>query len=318
MSPDSMSLLADVVIVPRSGYTNRLQAIASAALLARAYGAKLHVCWESQPVAPAPPVAIFDSGFVERTFMSPETFLDSFGIESSRVPPYLTVNPGLISLAGLDRGEQLFMPELVAALARLNQPTTVIISAGGNYSVESPGIALDQRGQWYRECAFAEPIMLASQSLIEAESPYIGVHLRYTDRAHETPLARDVLAAVTKQVEITGLTSVFIASDTVQHRDKWVAILAKKGLHPWTAQIATLDRTQQSAGTEAMIDWRILGNAQTSVYFAASSFGQEAAVMAGSTETSIALPGHPLQRLRARASDVMSAAIHYPRNHWFR
>jgi hypothetical protein len=313
-----MSLLTDVVIVPRSGYTNRLQAIASAALLARAYGSEFRVCWESQPVAPAPPVAIFDSSFVERTFMSPETFLDSFGIESSRVPPYLTVNPGLISLAGLDRGEQVFMPELVAAIADLDQPTTVMISAGGNYSVESPGIALDQRGQWYRECAFAEPIMLASQSLIETESPYIGVHLRYTDRAHETPLARDVLAAITKQVEITGLTSVFIASDTVQHRNKWVAILTKKGLHPWTAQIATLDRSQQSAGAEAMIDWRILGNAQTSVYFAASSFGQEAAVMAGSTETSIALPGHPFQRLRARASDVMSAAIHYPRNHWFR
>jgi len=313
-----MSLLTDVVIVPRSGYTNRLQAIASASLLARAYDAEFHVCWESQPVAPATPITIFGSGFVERTFMSPERFRESFGFQPSSVPPYLSVNPGLISLAGLDQGEQAFMPELEAALADLDQLTTVIISAGGNYSVDSPVVARDQRGQWYRECEFAEPIMLASQSLIETKSPYIGLHLRYTDRAHETPLTRDVLAATIKQVEITELTSVFIASDTVQHRDKWVAILSKEGLHPWTAQISTRDRSLQSAGTEAMIDWRILGNAQTSVYFAASSFGQEAAVMAGSPYASIALPGHPLQRLRARASDVVSAAIHYPRNHWFR
>ena len=307
-----------LTVDPRSGYINRLQAVASAANLARHLDAQFQVCWESQPVAPAPAESILSADFITKFVIDGESFRDKFGFDCSRVPRYLTSTYGVISLAGYEHGEQVFMPELQSMISHLDQPTEVVVSAGGNFSFDEHETAIAQRGQWYRNFNFADSIEKAANELIHRQGSFVGLHLRYTDRSHETPLEREIQKGVMQQVERTGTTSVFIASDTQDKRDKWLEKLRRAGLQPWSAQLESHDRTNELAGIGAMVDWKVLGSATTSVYFAASSFGHEAAVMAGSTGTSIALLGHPVRRWQSRGRELVSAAIHYPRNHWGR
>ena len=318
MGINSWPLINTLTVVPRSGYINRLQAVASAAGLAQQLDAQFQVCWQGQPVAPAPAESILSTDFIANFVIDGESFHNRFGYDCSRVPRYLNSDPGVISLAGYEHGEQVYMPELQSMIEQVDQPTEVVISAGGNFSFHNQETAIAQRGQWYRNFNFADPIEKAAKELTDQQDQFVGLHLRYTDRSHETPLDREIQDAVMQLVERTGITSVFIASDTRGKRDKWLNRLRQAGLKPWSAQLESHDRANELAGIGAMVDWKVLGSATTSVYFAASSFGHEAAVMAGSTDTSIALLGHPVRRWQSRGREWVNAAIHYPRNHWSR
>jgi hypothetical protein len=316
--PTHSSAVRAVVVVPRSGYINRLQAIASSSMLANELGAEFQVCWEEQSVASAPAKTLFDVGFVAEQFISVSDFSKKFGYPCSDVPRYLNQSHGVISLAGYEHGEQHFMDELKSWIQSLTSPYTLLISAGGNFSWDTPERAVRSRGAWYKDLVFADHIEIPARNAISLHAPYLGVHLRFTDRSHETPLNNEIESAIVKQVAKTGLTSIFIASDSPSQRDKWVMRLQDTGLNPWFIDPASLDRSSEQAGVAAMIDWKILGHAYSSVYFAASSFGHEAAVMAGSIERSEALPGHPIRRWQSRGKQLASALINYPRNHWSR
>lgn len=309
-------LITDVVVVPRSGYINRLQAIASSSLVADELGADFHVCWEEQSVAPASAEALFDVNFISEYFISVSDFFLKFGFPCSDVPRYLNYSPGVISLAGYEHGEQYFMSELESSIQKLSYPTTLLFSAGGNFSWSQPEQAVSARGAWYRDLLFADHIEVAASEAVSLHEPYLGLHLRFTDRSHETPLSNEIESAVFKQVEKTGLASIFIASDSLSQRERWVKKLLRAGLNPWFVDPASLDRSSEQAGMAAMIDWNILGNAISSVYFEASSFGHEAAVMAGSTKSSTALPGHPVRRWQSKGRELLGALKDYPRNHW--
>lgn len=309
--------ISAVVVVPRSGYINRLQSIASSSLLATELNADFRVCWEEQSVAPASASTLFDSRFIDKYFMSAVEFFSEFGLQCSEVPRYLNQSNGVITLAGYEYGEQHFMEELKVWIQQLNTPQTLLISAGGNFSWGAPEVAIETRGAWYRNLVFADSIETPAKNALSLHRSYIGVHLRFTDRSHETPLSKEIESAILKQAEDFGLTSIFIASDSASQRDKWVGKLAKLGLDPWFVDPTSLDRNTEQAGIAAMIDWKILGHAVSSVYFAASSFGHEAAAMAGSTKTSIALPGHPVRRWQSKGRELASALINYPRKHWW-
>ena len=317
-APDSRSAAAikSVVVAPRNGYVNRIQAIASSSLLANELNADFRICWEEQSVAPASASALFDSSFINEYFMSASEFFSEFGFECSEVPRYLNQSNGVITLAGHEHGEQYFMEELKVWIQQLSTPRTLLISAGGNFSWDESERAIAARGAWYRDLVFADHIEIPATNAISIHESYLGVHLRFTDRSHETPLSKEIESAIMKQAEGFGLTSIFIASDSASQRDKWAEKLVKLGLDPWFVDPASLDRNTEQAGIAAMIDWKILGHASSSVYFAASSFGHEAAVMAGSTKTSIALPGHPVRRWQSKGRELASALINYPRNHW--
>ena len=318
MNPQGIQTVERVVVVPRSGYINRLQAMASAALLAQHYEAEFKVCWEPQSIAPAAAEVIFNTSFVDQHLLSTYSFREQFGYECSDVPRYLNCDAHVISLAGYEYGEQFFMPDLQGLIANLKHPLEVVISAGGNFSLSDPDMACEQRGNWYRNFIFSRAVEQAVKEIIHVNGRYIGLHLRYTDRAHETPLTREIDAAIRKQVDLTGVTSVFVSSDTPAQRDKWLKKLSESGLKPWAAQLSSHDRANELAGVGAMVDWKVLGSAVSSVYFEASSFGREAAVMAGSTATSTALAGHPFHKWKSRGSSVASAVLHYPKNHWGR
>jgi len=318
MNLDHFSALNRVVVVPRSGYVNRLQAMASAALVANELGAVFEVCWEPQPVAQASAHLIFSTEFVNEHVLSSSKFHSQFGFPCSDVPRYLNISKDVISIAGYERGEQAFMAELKSAMHGPNAPKTLLISAGGNFSLSDPSVAIEQRGNWYRNFHFSQAIEHAADELIVANGLYLGLHLRYTDRAHETPLTREIYSAIRKQVDLTGVTSIFVSSDTPAQRDKWLKKLSESGLKPWAAQPSSHDRANELAGVGAMVDWKVLGSATSSVYFEASSFGHEAAVMAGSTVTSTALSGHPFHKWQSQGRSLASGVLNYPKNHWLR
>ena len=110
----STSIGKRVVVFPLSGYINRLQAVASASLVAQALDWDFIVAWEPQPVAAAPGRAVFSEEFCLSFVQSPEQVRNLLGIDLSAVPRYLHLdsNAGVLSIAGHDRGEQAFMSEV--------------------------------------------------------------------------------------------------------------------------------------------------------------------------------------------------------------
>lgn len=308
--------VARVVVVPMSGYVNRLQAIASSAIVADRFKAELLVCWTDVNVTPAPAAEVFSSDFVAQHVIEPKTFCDVTGMMPAEVAAYLTVCGNVVTLAGSDKGEQVFMPRLQTVLEQSPQPVTLVFSAGGNFSFSDPETAIAERRDWYRRLNFSNSIESRVKEILTNRDPFIGVHLRYTDRSHEAPLEREIHRAIFRQAELLSIDSVFIASDTNKARNKLFEKLEKSGLKPWTAEIV-LDKVDRSeAAVGALVDWKVLGHAQSSVFFAASSFGHEAAVMAGSLGRSIALPRHAIQRFRSRAKELSGNLMNYPRNHW--
>lgn len=316
MSSINSPKIASVIVVPRSGYVNRLQAVASAAILAEELGTDFRMCWEPQAVAPASAAMIFGRDFLDAVAISPHEFQIQVGIDYLDVPRHLTENPRSIFLAGHELGEQHFMHDLSHKIDQLQETKDLIIFAGGHFSLDPSIAATDKRGAWYRQLIFSEEITSVSKKLIDEHEPYLGLHLRYTDRSHQTPLDRDIKAAILSQVQSTGITSVFVASDTSQRRDKWFGILSSLSLNPWCAETITINRSQEHAGIGAMVDWVVLGHAQSSVYFAASSFGHEAAVMAKTVGVSSSLSAHMLTRVQSRGKELWRSLVNYPRNHW--
>lgn len=315
---DNPQQVARVIVVPLSGYINRLQAIASSSIIADRFNADFSVCWTDINVSPAPAAEVFSSEFVAKHVIDSTVFRNLSGLEPKEVPPYLEVNDNVISLAGLDKGEQALMPQLLSLIEQSQQPLTLVFSAGGNFSLSEPGTAISQRGDWYRKFRFSATIESQVNELLINRGSFIGLHLRYTDRSHETPLERAIDQAISNQVELMLTDSVFIASDTEKAREKWFSKLQRAGLKPWVTEVVLDSVHGTQAGVGAMVDWKILGHAQSSVYFAASSFGHEAAVMAGSLDTSIALHGHAIQRFRSLSKTLAGNLLNYPRNHWFR
>ena len=61
----SMTSVPNVVVFPRNGYANRLQAWASAAIVLE-WGAPLKVCWEEEAVCPANASSLFRSAGRDR------------------------------------------------------------------------------------------------------------------------------------------------------------------------------------------------------------------------------------------------------------
>ena len=316
MSFNTSPKISSVIIVPRNGYVNRLQAVASAAILAEDLGADFQMCWESQEVAPAPPEMIFGPAFLDQVALSPHEFQVQVGIDYLDVPKFLNEDPRNIFLAGYEFGEQHFMQDLRRRIDQLHETKDLVISAGGHFSIDPTAEATNERGNWYRQLSFATEIATVAKRLIDQHVPYLGLHLRYTDRSHQTPLDRDIKAAILSQVDKTGINSVFIASDTAQRRDKWLEVLSSLELHPWYAESIAINRSHELAGVSAMVDWVVLGHARSSVYFAASSFGHEAAVMAKTVGISSPLSAHGLTRAQSRGKEIWKSLMNYPRNHW--
>ena len=101
-----MSNLQRVIVVPRNGYINRIQAWASSATLATELGASCSVMWEPETVAAAAASDLFRDDAIASTFITAHELTTLLGQPHDSLPRYLTVMrpKGVVVLAGHDRG----------------------------------------------------------------------------------------------------------------------------------------------------------------------------------------------------------------------
>jgi hypothetical protein len=300
-----------VIVQPQNGYINRIQAVASSALLARSIGAEFEVQWVPEPVAPAQSFEIFSPAFLECFSSDPV----AWGLK-----PYFNYNPAdqVVTLAGLDRGEQTFMPELKNLLESDSPVSEIWISAGGKFALGGMDSEFaNSRRLYYREVLeFRTEIEREANSLAAVHGEYLGLHLRYSDRNHQAPTRRQAVRAIRAAREVTGINRVFIATDTPTELPWWQERLRRVGISTWWNSGKELSPGVSGTAEQALIDWRLLGRSRGVVYFAESSFGEEAAVTAGCETSSFALSPSAARTYFIKLREYVNAAITYPKRHF--
>lgn len=300
-----------VIVQPQNGYINRIQALASSALLARELGAEFEVQWIPSPAAPASPDSIFSPQFLECFAPNPSTW---------ELEPYLNFDSanGVVSLAGLDKGEQVFMPELKSLLESGCVVSEIRISAGGKFSLggEDVGFSISRSNFYRNELEFTKVIEDAVADAIADHGDYLGLHLRYSDRNHEAPTRRKVLEAVKSLARSSGISSMYVASDSPTALKWWTGKLRNLGLEPWWLNSVDQDRSDPNSAISALVDWKLLASSKAMIYFSQSSFGEEAAVASNGGVKSIALETSRARRTFAIFGNYVRAALSYPRRHW--
>ena len=274
-------LLERVIIVPWNGYVNRLQAWASASILAERLGADLRVAWETERVAPASASTLFSDSLLERSFVPVDDVTHVLGQAHNAMPRYLTVNQdqGTAFLAGHDRGEQHFMDQLLQVLQVSTAVSTLVIVAGGKFHLPHETDFTKKRKDFYHQIAWHPDINDRLTAAQATGAAYLGVHIRQTDRSREAPTPRAMQRAVQELAEHSGVTNVFLAGDTASARNRWQDQLARLGFSSWVSDAGSFNREESASARDAIIDWLLLGRSEAIVYSAQSSFGQEAAIM---------------------------------------
>ena len=310
-----------VIVVPLSGYINRLQAMASGAILADHLGSEWRVVWRPSSVAPAAPSDIFDSRLTSRHFLSCREALEAWGVNVHDVPVYLTEdrNNGVLYVRGHDWGEQAFMNHLQTRLSEGGPLNFLVIVAGGKFDLldsERSVDAVSRRFEFYRKLPFTPELEDRVKGFVAGRQPYVGLHLRFTDRSRQSPSQRATMAAVQRLSEQERVSSVFVAADSPWTRDEWIGRLQRAGLEPWSQDLKSIDRTSRSAAVDALSDWRILAYAKALAYFQESSFGEEAAVASGAFDTSIGLRASSPRLLGNWTRYHLANLLTYPKRHW--
>lgn len=305
------SRLERVIVIPRNGYINRLQAWASSAILAQDMGVNLHVMWDPEGIAPASANDLFDPAFVRDRFISADTVTDIVGGHHSELPRYLTRDDdrGLLILAGHDRGEQSFMARLVDQLHGPASPSTLVVIAGGKFALPTTAYFRERRREFYRSLDWHVEIRERVRQSLADREPYYGLHIRGTDRSREAPSTRQVTRALHRLWSYGESRSIFVTADTAPARLRWIAFAEGVGFQAWTADHDVRDRGDRAASRDAMVDWLVLAASITSTYSQTSTFGEEAAVAGGYVAEAIPLTATRIRRLSRTTRDWTLAAV---------
>ncbi len=318
-----MSNLQRVIIVPRNGYINRIQAWASSAILASELGANCSVMWESEPVAGAAASDFFREDALTSTFISAHELTSLLGQSHDSMPRYLTVleSQGVVVLAGHDRGEQAFMIELAALLDSHPTLHTLVIIAGGIFSLPGTTSFREKRGNFYAALPWSQAILdrLSSLTQQNVKPSYLALHIRGTDRSIDAPTDTSIATVLKELLASQEIRSLFIAADSSESLNYWVERTTSLGYLPWSLQVRTLDRSSVIAGIDAMADWISLGNSQSLIYSATSSYAHEAAVATGNFESCISLQAGAARKSLRKVVRVGQDVVLYPSRHgWLR
>ena len=310
--------LQQVIVIPRNGYINRLQAWASASILGDALGVVTRLLWEPDAVAPTAAEELFEPAFLEALSISRAEVDLLLACDHEVLPRYLSTLPArrALVLAGHDRGEQVFMPQLFELIAGDASLTSLVIIAGGQFHAPTAHDFDRSRRVFYQSLHWNLALDSRVQAELKGRDPFLAAHIRQTDRSLTAPTTTTVRDALAKLHKQTQLRSLFVAADTANARDQWHDIARGLGLDPWSVQDQSQDRSSGSGGVSAMVDWRLLGAAQGLVYSKESSFGHEAATVIGSSQQTIGLTAtNGVQRARAM-KQLVNSALTYPRRHF--
>jgi len=229
-------------------------------------------------------------------------------------------------LAGLDRGEQYFMPQLQDYLQHY-EVRAVLISAGGKFTLSNRSVlsASEARGfrsrryEMYQDLRLHQGIEDRVDSELENHPRFAALHLRYSDRSTDSPWKRQIIHALKGLREQSSTEEIFVASDTPKIRGRWHKLSRDLGFEPWSAAAADLSRADPRSAWDALVDWRLLSNSQEMVYFAASSFAEEACVASGHFDEGMGLRASSLRKSWVKAQEWSRAVRTYPQRHgWSR
>lgn len=287
-----------VVVVPRNGYANRLQAWASSDILATRLGVPAHVIWEPQEVATAAAESLFDPETVDQTFITTDEFIALNGVAHEDMPRYLSYDDsGTIVLAGHDRGEQVFMHSLSRMLTEHPEAHTLLIIAGGTFHMPGGGDPRESRCRFYNSLAWSPFIQSTVHAALEAHSAFAGLHIRGTDRSTSSPTTRQIVRALSGFVDEEG-SSLLVVADTLDARSTWIERTRAMGFDSWGGPSRNFERASAVAGVEALVDWVLLGHSSRIIFSRESSFGAEASVASGRWTASLPLGAGPVTRAR--------------------
>lgn len=312
-----MTSVAKVLVIPRNGYANRLQAWASAAIMARYWAAPLEVCWETEAVAPADAHALFRGAGEGAAFISSGELKRLLGGSHEQLPRYLTHIPGdgIVTLAGHDRGEQPFMADLDLLAKESSKAVTVVLIAGGRFHLPGEMAFETKRRDFYRSLDWSDVITERIDAVNSNVGPYIGLHVRGTDKAITVPTQRSMEQSILAVADRTGIDSIFVAADTADTRTMWIDRLKSHGKDPWFVDSTTHDRGSSRAGIDALVEWNLLASSTAMVFAEDSSFGHEAAVCTLRPEMNIGLTAPAWRQSARAASNVIRAGLTYPARH---
>lgn len=285
-----------VVVVPRNGYANRLQAWASSDILATTLGVPAFVIWESQEVATASAESLFDAELVHQTFMTADEFMALVGVSHGNMPRYLSYHDsGVIVLAGHDRGEQIFMHPLARMLAKHPEAHTLLIIAGGKFHIPGSAEPQEARCRFYNSLTWSSPIQTAVKVALDSRGTFDGLHIRETDRSISAPTTRQIERALSR-IERDGDSSLLVVADTQDARAAWIERTRAMGFDSWAGPSTNFERASAAGGVDALVDWILLGRSSRIVFSVESSFGAEASVASGQWSASFPLSAGPVTR----------------------
>ena len=142
---------------------------------------------------------------VARSFWDRSRLDALIGGAHEELPRYLTHDRerDLIVLAGHDRGEQAFMGQLAAMLLGLEEPTTLVIIAGGKFHLPTDEDFTRQRAVFYRQLAWHPDLNRRMADELADHPDYVALHVRGTDRSLEAPTARTIREGLTALADST-------------------------------------------------------------------------------------------------------------------
>ena len=296
--------------MPRNGYINRLQAWASSSILAEDLSLALEIAWETERIAAAEWWDLFDPKQVNGSFCDISVVNNILGKPHSEWARYLTFSSdrSTLVLAGHDRGEQAFIPQLLDALAQSSETQTLIIIAGGKFHARDVIDFETRRQNFYSEINWVSEISETATRTLNRPRSCIGLHVRGTDHARSAPTQSSIKHALLKLAQESGLGDIYIAADTRKTRDLWHQTAEELKLRPWSFDTSSYERDSVRAGIDAMIEWNLLKGTQGLIYSSISSFAEEASVASGFHYRSIGLSASPMrQRIRKLQVLLMSA-----------
>lgn len=310
-----------VVLIPRNGYINRLQALVSAQILAERLGAQFGVAWEPQPAAPDSVRDVLDLGHWQNHLIEIVDVLPE-GMSVDSVPVGLThVSGSALLLAGGMHGEQAFIPQLRLELAK--NPSEIIIVAGGKFWLDGSSVLSESQAREFRRHRLNKYSRMhlapyleshAQQFIADIPDEYVGLHLRYLDRNAQAPLRRTIQRAVARcRAEVGDV--LFLCGDDRNRLASWERHLANQGWNVRVNRISDESAIVDRPAT-ALVDWRILSSASRVVFFSESSFGEEAAVASGHFDESVGLAPSRMRGHVLRATTHVRNAVTYPSRHW--
>jgi hypothetical protein len=285
-----------IIAIPRNGFGNRMQMLASSYLMARQLNAELFVHWTEQPVFRAQHQEIFEE-------IPGVNFLDYPTSDSPillELPTFTNFDrdKNRITLKNLRVGDQAFMPTLRRMLRKHPEASEIWIESGEKFSLDQKRTFNDSasfresRMAFYREIKFNKKIIENSKLLLgQLGSDYRAVHIRDTDRKSETVNNERLTKEIFRnRSNVTAPEKrFFIASDDAIRGAELKDLLIQKDLEVYFDAGKNRNRLNPNEVQESIVDWLALKGAQSVISFGGTTFSYEAVVAGNSFNSRVHL-----------------------------